>query len=85
MKPFKPRPALSSKQGKQQRGGRGGRWHSVSTAYRLAHPICQLCKEKVSVHTHHLKGWADYPKLRYDHSNLQALCEACHHDCHHGR
>ena len=84
MKSFKPKPALSSMGNKPKRGGRGGRWHKVSTNYRKAHPVCALCKAKVSVHTHHLKPWHEYPKLRYDYSNLQALCEGCHLDSHHG-
>ena len=27
---------------------------------------------------HHVKTWAEYPKLRFENSNLVTLCEECH-------
>ena len=84
MKSFKPKPALSTKHSSEKRGSRGGRWHKVSTNYRLAHPICETCRARAGVHCHHIKPWHEYPKLRYDYANLQSLCEDCHMDSHHG-
>ena len=40
---------------------------------------CQGCNKRgVILHAHHIKGWVEYPKLRYMVSNGQALCERCH-------
>jgi 5-methylcytosine-specific restriction endonuclease McrA len=45
---------------------------------------CQMCgkrskkKESVYIEPHHIKGWAKYPKLRYELSNGISLCRECH-------
>lgn len=40
---------------------------------------CQRCGEKgCYLSAHHIKGWAEYPKLRYDMDNGITLCLACH-------
>jgi len=36
------------------------------------------CGEKSRLRVHHIRKWADYPKLRFELSNGIALCRACH-------
>jgi hypothetical protein len=40
---------------------------------------CQVCR-KVGGYlmAHHIKGWAEYPQLRYNKNNGITLCEDCH-------
>lgn len=41
--------------------------------------ICQQCgKTKCILEPHHLQSWAKYPKLRFEISNGQTLCQECH-------
>jgi len=40
--------------------------------------ICRCCGHRVMLHAHHLKGFAEFPKLRYRPSNGKALCVRCH-------
>lgn len=40
---------------------------------------CQECGVmNGNVHAHHIKSWADYPKLRFEISNGITLCVDCH-------
>lgn len=45
---------------------------------------CQTCGvrsqagEPVYLEPHHIKGWAKYPKLRYEVENGVTLCKECH-------
>lgn len=45
---------------------------------------CQDCGIKsglgkaIYLEAHHIKGWADYPKLRYKVENGLTLCKSCH-------
>lgn len=39
---------------------------------------CKQCGSNKFVQVHHIKKWADYPTLRYEVSNMIALCRACH-------
>lgn len=32
----------------------------------------------IKLHSHHIKSWKDYPKLRYELSNGMTLCKDCH-------
>lgn len=40
---------------------------------------CKKCNLKGgNLHVHHIKGYADYPELRYKIENGITLCESCH-------
>lgn len=40
---------------------------------------CQDCGAKdVYLEAHHIKGWAQYPELRFDLENGKTLCKECH-------
>ena len=41
--------------------------------------VCQACGIIGGMlNAHHIKGWADYPELRYDVDNGRTLCVPCH-------
>ena len=48
------------------------------------HFTCQLCGDNRggNLQAHHLKGFADYPELRFDIANGQTLCKTCHTEIH---
>jgi hypothetical protein len=74
----------------QKHPGRGpGRFGSFqycewrSMIYQKDNYTCQSCfKRGVRLHAHHIKGWADYPDLRYDIENGITLCVICHREEH---
>jgi 5-methylcytosine-specific restriction endonuclease McrA len=39
----------------------------------------------IRLHAHHIKGWDEYPELRYDVENGQTLCICCHTRLHHNK
>jgi len=49
---------------------------------------CQHCHAKcgnginVYLHAHHIKGFSEYPELRFDVSNGITLCKQCHYKVH---
>lgn len=49
---------------------------------RRDHGKCVRCdaskKGKKAMHTHHIKRWHDYPKLRFVLSNIVIVCRECH-------
>jgi len=47
--------------------------------YKRENYTCWICKEKgCKLNAHHLKGFAKYPKLRFEVNNGIILCEFCH-------
>lgn len=41
--------------------------------------MCQGCKQFGGyLQAHHIKGWTEYPELRYEINNGQTLCGNCH-------
>lgn len=43
---------------------------------------CVRCGNGGRLHGHHIKGWADFPELRFVVENGETLCEVCHGDEH---
>lgn len=43
---------------------------------------CRICGSKKSLHAHHVKGFADHPKLRFKVSNGLTACKPCHEKIH---
>ena len=39
---------------------------------------CVHCGSSNKLHAHHLKGWDEFPDLRYDLTNGISLCSSCH-------
>ncbi|WP_203664738.1 HNH endonuclease [Lacticaseibacillus sp. 53-4] len=57
-------------------------WRKLSYSYRLAHPLCERCKAnglyvQADVVDHIVPIRVDWSR-RFDESNLQSLCNACH-------
>jgi 5-methylcytosine-specific restriction endonuclease McrA len=43
---------------------------------------CRKCGATDDIHAHHVKPWADFPKLRFALSNGIAICVDCHSRVH---
>jgi 5-methylcytosine-specific restriction endonuclease McrA len=43
---------------------------------------CVKCFSDKDLHAHHIKPWDQYPNLRFDLENGQALCRSCHLSVH---
>lgn len=58
------------------------RWSQFSKFYRGRHPLCVDClkggRVKPSAEVHHIKKLSEFPDLKYEDSNLMALCGQCH-------
>ena len=64
-------------QRKKHEGGIYLRW--TRKVYRYDNYTCWICEKRGGkLAVHHLKGWSEYPKLRYKISNGLTLCEFCH-------
>lgn len=41
---------------------------------------CQVCLEQSRyLHVDHLKGWSEYPELRFEPDNCRTVCRPCHY------
>lgn len=50
-----------------------------SKVYARDNWTCQTCgKRGCYLEAHHIKGWTNYPQLRYEVKNGVALCKNCH-------
>ena len=60
--------------------GRGKFWVAArKKALRRDKWTCQVCgKRNLMLHVHHICGWAWFPLLRFELSNLVTLCKSCH-------
>lgn len=67
-------------------------WEKRSKTYRQSHPLCERCLKKgryePSTCVHHVihinkQNYKD-PKILFNDSNLEALCDKCHYEEHHG-
>ena len=62
--------------------GYNARWKKFRIAYLKQHPLCVDCL-KQGIYTpsrepHHIQKLRDRPELKYEESNLIALCHDCH-------
>jgi hypothetical protein len=46
---------------------------------------CKFCGKKEHLEIHHLFGFTEYDKIRFDIRNGVALCKGCHHEIHKGK
>lgn len=60
-----------------------GRWREA--VYLRDNFTCQCClkRGRIELNAHHIKGYANYPHLRFERSNGVTLCQNCHKDYHH--
>lgn len=70
------------KYGRYHRFYKTNRWERLSRLHRLKNPLCEECKKlgiirAVDVADHIIEIRDDWSK-RYDESNIQSLCHACH-------
>ena len=57
-------------------------WRKFRKQYLKYHPLCVECTKmgrlRRATDVDHIKPLRDHPELKYDESNLQALCHSCH-------
>ena len=60
----------------------GWRWDCLSRRYRIDNPLCEDCDKNGRVEpsreVHHIVPLSVDPSLKYELSNLVALCKGCH-------
>ena len=61
------------------------RWTRLSRAFRIEHPLCDLCKEKGIIKpatcVDHIIPWPVCGEQGFfDRMNLQPLCDECNHE-----
>lgn len=48
--------------------------------FRRDNYTCQICEQSGGyLQVDHIKGWADFPELRFEMDNCRTLCMACHY------
>ncbi len=50
--------------------------------YEKDNYTCQSCGSNKELHAHHIKGYAEFPDLRFDINNGKTLCIDCHGELH---
>lgn len=67
-------------------------WERRSKSYRQAHPLCERCMKKGRIEpstcVHHIihinkQNYKD-AEILFNDNNLEALCDKCHYEEHHG-
>lgn len=57
-------------------------WVKFRAVYLREHPLCVRCAEHGRVcaanEIHHKQSLREYPALKYEQTNLEALCKSCH-------
>jgi len=54
-------------------------WQWRSNIFQRDNWTCQTCEKRgCYLEVHHIKSWANYPKLRYVEENCVTLCKECH-------
>ncbi len=67
-----------SSESEAERIRNSSRWKRTSRLYRQVHPVCELCRSRLSVDVHHKIPLHVDPKQAFHWRNLQALCAPCH-------
>ncbi len=76
---FRGTPTPRRYQTKQERGY-GGQWSRLSLMIRKQRPLCEHCTAAPSEEVDHIVPFSGLnDPLRFDVTNLQALCRPCHH------
>lgn len=74
--------------GKNSKRNYDSRWDRLSRRVRAEEPLCHDCwkagRTEPSTEVHHVIPLDQAPDLRYDRTNLVALCQACHRARHGG-
>jgi 5-methylcytosine-specific restriction protein A len=57
-------------------------WVKFRRSYLMRHPLCVRCQARgrvtAAAEIHHRRVLRDYPELRFEEENLEALCKSCH-------
>jgi 5-methylcytosine-specific restriction protein A len=57
-------------------------WVKFRRVYLTRHPLCVRCQSDGRVtpatEIHHRRELREYPELRFEEENLEALCKSCH-------